>query len=115
MNEMIAYCGLACHDCEAFIATMNQDNEKRRIVAEKWSKEFNTNLKAEDIHCTGCISQSNNLFNHCQVCAIRKCGIEKGVLNCAYCDDFPCQKLNDFFIMVPGAKVKLSEIRSKII
>jgi hypothetical protein len=111
MNEMIAYCGLDCHDCEAFVATMNNDDEKRRVVAEKWSREFNTNLKSEDIHCTGCISRGTNLFSHCHVCTIRKCGIEKGVLNCAYCDDYLCQKLNDFLTMVPGAKVKLAEIR----
>ena len=49
MDEMIAFCGIACHECGALIATENKDNEKRAEVAELWSKEYNVDIKPEDI------------------------------------------------------------------
>ena len=52
MEEIIAYCGLFCHECGAFQAPRDNDNEKRALVAQKWSKEFKADLKPEDINCT---------------------------------------------------------------
>ena len=37
MNDYIAYCGLDCETCEARLATVKNDNELRRKVAEEWS------------------------------------------------------------------------------
>ena len=42
MEEMTAFCGLACHECEAFQATKNDDDKKRVKVAKRWSKRYNT-------------------------------------------------------------------------
>lgn len=112
MNEMIAFCGLLCSECGAFLATRDDDNDKRAEVAKLWSKEFNKDFKPEDINCDGCLSEGGNLFNYCNVCEIRKCGREKGVMNCAYCDEYSCEKLEKFFQMVPDAKDRLDEIRN---
>jgi len=112
MNEMIAFCGLLCSECGAFLATRDDDNDKRAEVAKLWSKEFNKDFKPEDINCDGCLSEGGNLFNYCNVCEIRKCGREKGVMNCAYCDEYSCEKLEKFFQMVPDAKERLDEIRN---
>lgn len=114
MEEMMAFCGLVCSDCGAFLATKNNDDEKRAEVAKLWSKEYRTELKPEDINCDGCLSDSGNLFNYCKICEIRKCGKEKGVVNCAYCDEYSCEKLEKFFEMVPTAKELLDEIKSKL-
>lgn len=112
MDKMIAYCGLFCNECGAFQATKNNDDKKRAEVAELWSKEYGTDLKAEDINCNGCLSEGEIVFNYTQVCEIRKCGREKGVLNCAHCSDYPCEKLEKFFEMVPASKEVLDEIKS---
>ena len=77
MEQMIAYCGLDCAKCDAFIATKNNDNQKRIETAKNWSKEYNAEIKPEHINCDGCMSKSNKLFNHCLVCEIRKCAITK--------------------------------------
>ena len=113
-GKMIAYCGIICSDCPAYIATQKNDNKMRKETAEKWSKEYNSNFKPEDINCDGCISNSDRLIGHCLVCEIRKCGKEKGVKNCAYCNEYPCTKLSEFLKMVPKAKTTLDEIRKKV-
>jgi len=103
LGEMIAYCGLACHECGAFLATRNNDNDKRAEVAKLWSKMFNADIKPGDINCDGCLSKGGRLFTHCKVCEIRKCGGEKGVTNCAYCDDYACDKLGDTRLSPPAS------------
>ena len=112
MDKMIAFCGLSCTDCPAFIATQKNDDEGRKKVAEKWSKDHEVALKVEDINCDGCLIDSDRLFNYCKVCEIRKCGKEKKVENCAYCEDYACDRLTGFLKMAPEAKTTLDGIRA---
>ena len=49
MKEMIAVCGLDCHECGAFLATQDNDNQKRVEVAQEWSRLFKVEIKPEDI------------------------------------------------------------------
>ncbi len=114
MKKMIAFCGLFCGECPAFIATQKNDDEERRKVAEMWSKDFKVDLKPEEINCDGCVVDSENLFSHTKICEIRKCGKEKKVANCAYCDKYACDKLAGFFKMAPAAKTALDEIRKNL-
>jgi len=99
MKKTIAYCGIICSECPAFLATQKNDDNERKKVAEMWSKQFNAEFKPEDINCDGCLSESERLFNYCRVCEIRKCGQEKGVKNCAYCDDYACETLNKLVLL----------------
>jgi len=112
MAKILAYCGLSCDECGAYIATVNDDDAKRAEMAETWSKEFNGNLKPSDINCVGCLSTEEPLFMHCKVCEIRKCGIERGVENCAHCDDYACDQLVKFFEMAPPCREALERIRN---
>ncbi len=111
MDEMISICGLLCNECPAYLATQADDDEKRAEVAKQWSEQFKSEIKAEDINCDGCLSDNGRLFGHCQVCEIRKCGREKKVTNCAHCEEYSCEKLDNFFNMVPDAKKRLDGIR----
>jgi len=114
MERMIAYCGAICSECPTYIATQKDDNEERKKVAELWSKQFRIDLKPEDINCDGCLTENGRLFGHCQTCEIRTCAREKGVKNCAYCEDFACEKLSKFFSRFPKAKQTLEEIRATL-
>lgn len=110
---MIAYCGINCRECPAYIATQKNDDNERKKVAEEWQKAFNPNIKPEDINCDGCTSNSTRLFNYCKECKIRLCGIEKKVANCAYCPEYTCDKLTEFFKIVPNAKTTLDAEKLK--
>jgi hypothetical protein len=114
MQEMIAYCGITCSDCPAFLATMKDDDNERKNVAASWSKEFNADIKPEDINCEGCLSTSTRVFSHCNVCEIRKCGQEKGLQNCASCDEYVCERLDKFLKMVPVARATLDRIKAEL-
>jgi hypothetical protein len=103
-----------CNECGAFLATKEANNQKRAEVAKEWSRLFKMEIKPEDINCDGCLSDGERLFNYCKVCEIRKCGKEKDIMNCGYCGEYPCQKLNFIFNNTPDAKKRLDKISSSL-
>ena len=114
MNRMIAACGLICTECPAYIAHKNNDQQLRVKTAEEWSKMFKAKLKPEIINCVGCLETEGTLFHHCMECKIRACCREKEILNCAYCDDYGCEHITEFFGFVPEAKKVLDDIRANL-
>jgi hypothetical protein len=113
MQEMVAYCGLVCTECPAYKATKEDDDKARAKIAEEWTRQYQHAFKTEDINCNGCLAVGNTRFSYCRVCEIRKCGSDREVLNCAYCVEYPCDKLNDFHARVVEAKARLEAIRNK--
>lgn len=114
MERIIAYCGLICSECPAFIATKKDDDELRAKTAEQWSREFGEEIKPESINCDGCLSVNGRHINYCNVCDVRKCGSDRRVINCAYCDEYGCEKITKFFNSAPNAKANLEEIRKNM-
>lgn len=113
MEKMIAYCGIICSNCPVFIAARNDDDSERQRVAEIFTKQYGTEYKPTDINCDGCLSDGQ-VFSYCNMCEIRRCGKEKRVENCAYCKDYPCEKLSKVFAGYPKAKEILENIKSRL-
>lgn len=113
MDKIIAYCGLVCSECEAYIATQAEDDEHRKEVAERWSKDYNREFKWEDINCDGCVREGRHVL-YCSTCPVRQCGQEQGVINCAWCGDYPCEKLQKIFEVAPACKKTLDEVKQWI-
>ena len=113
MKEMVAYCGLVCSECVTYQATKKNDNKARAKIAEEWSRQYQHTFKPEDINCDGCLPVGKRQIGYCRVCEIRKCGSDRKVLNCGYCVEYPCDKLNNFHAKATQAKTKLESIREK--
>ena len=116
MPRSIAYCGLSCDTCPIHLATLEPDpllqQEMRISIARQCTEQYRMNLLAEDItDCDGCRANSVRLFSGCTNCLIRPCAISKQVINCAYCREYACDKLEAFFKQDPEAKRRLEEIR----
>jgi hypothetical protein len=110
---VIAYCGLDCEKCDAFVATAKNDDALRAATAEKWAKAFNAPLTAPDINCTGCRSAGVK-FGYCErMCEIRKCASGKGFATCADCPDFSCKTLEGVLTQAPQAREALEKLRGK--
>jgi hypothetical protein len=109
MPKKIAFCGLCCTECPTFIATQNDDDEARIKTAAMYAEKFGFNLKPEEINCDGCHSVNGNLISYCQTCAIRKCGLSRGVDNCTACDEQPCRRLIDFHTFSTEAKASFND------
>ena len=111
IEKHIAYCGVICTDCGAYIATIKNDDKLRQAQAEKWAKQYNTpSINAFDVNCTGCSSRGVQI-GHCAMCEIRKCCMEKDLKNCGYCITYPCAKLEVIFKHYTDAKKTLDAIK----
>lgn len=96
-QKMIAYCGLDCSMCEAYLATINNDEALRQIVSEKWSKLNNCLITKEMINCYGCKSDKPKTYFCEMMCEIRRCAINKNIEKCNKCSEkINCQKIIDF-------------------
>ncbi|HOV13908.1 MAG TPA: DUF3795 domain-containing protein [Spirochaetota bacterium] len=117
MNKLIAICGLNCEECEAFIATKNNDDNMRKKLATEWSKLYQHDFKFSDINCVGCKIEGQHI-GYCGMCEVRKCGLSKNAKSCGLCSNYPdCDTLNGFLKMAPpeGAekiKANLEKIKT---
>jgi hypothetical protein len=109
-EEIIAYCGLVCTKCPAYIATQADDMEALKQVAETWSQEFGAAFTAADCICDGCLGDGRTI-GYCSECGVRACAIERGLVNCAHCTDYACETLAGFLKNAPEAKATLERIR----
>lgn len=116
MEEIIAYCGLVCTDCPAYVATQAGDRAELERVAALWREEFNTpDITVESIICDGCLTDQGRKCGHCAECDIRACAMALNLANCGHCADYGCEKIERFFGFVPDARVRLDRIRAGLV
>jgi hypothetical protein len=121
-SEMIAYCGLNCITCRIYLAARETDPKKqkemREGIAHYIREHFDPKIRIEDItNCDGCTVEGRRLFSGCQKCEVRKCAMKKDLENCAYCSEYPCEKLSKFFDSEDKAgvaKKRLDAIRNSL-
>lgn len=114
MAEKIAYCGLDCSKCDAFIATQADDLERMEQIAERWTRELGTQFTVQDTVCDGCLS--SRISGWCQrICLIRPCAEKRGVETCAHCSDYQCEKLERFLSDEPTAREYLEAAKKSLL
>ncbi len=113
MEPMIAYCGLACTDCEAYLATQANDLEALERMAARAREEYGmVHATLESTMCDGCLSNSERLSGYCAECGVRACAMSKGLANCAHCPDYGCEIVEAFWGMAPQSRTTLNGIRA---
>jgi hypothetical protein len=117
-EQMIAYCGIVCSECPAYVATQAGDMAALARVAAEWSEGEAEPFTAQDCLCDGCTTDAGRLFKWCREgCDVRVCAVGRGVVTCAHCDDYGCETITRFFDFAPGAedlKARLDEIRQAL-
>ena len=87
MRDMIGYCGLNCEKCDAYLATIHNDQILREKTAKLWSELNSAPISPEHINCEGCrVNGAKTIF--CEnICEIRRCALKKGVSTCGGCSE----------------------------
>jgi len=96
-KEIIGYCGLNCSKCECYIATIKDDDNLRKEVAEKWSKLNNVEIPYQAMNCLGCKGNGVKSIFCEQICEVRKCAVDNENDTCSSCKEMnACPKLKPF-------------------
>jgi hypothetical protein len=90
----LAYCGDDCNLCPRYIATQSNNIEKLKEVAVLWKKAgWRENIVLpEEMVCYGCNTERKCIYDY-----IKKCALEKGIDNCGFCPNYPCEKIENVF------------------
>ena len=84
MKDMIGYCGLDCESCDAYLATVNDDQALRERTAKVWAELNHAPILPEHINCEGCRMNGAKTVFCDRLCGIRQCAIKKGVATCGF-------------------------------
>ena len=94
MKTMIAYCGLDCEKCDAYIATVNDDQNLRKKTAMLWSELNGVEITPEMIHCEGCRADGVKTPYCESLCPVRQCAVSRRMETCGSCDEMAkCEKV----------------------
>ena len=108
MNKMIAFCGLDCEKCDAYIATKNDDQALREKTAKLWSELNNAPILPEHINCEGCRFDGQKTIFCDRLCGIRQCALKRGVETCGDCPEMEgCPTLAKVVSHNPDARKNL--------
>lgn len=92
MKDMIAYCGLNCEKCDAYLATIHDDQVLREKTAKLWAELNQAPILPEHINCQGCRVEGVKTVFCDSLCEIRQCALKKGVAACGDCPELEnCQ------------------------
>lgn len=113
-ESMIAYCGLVCTDCDAYKATQAGDTDALERMAEEAADRFGVEMTVADAMCDGCRAATGRQIEYCHECAIRLCAVQKHIENCAYCEDYPCEKIDGFSKPGSAHRRRLDDMRASL-
>jgi hypothetical protein len=100
VRDMFAYCGLDCEKCDAYLATINDDQALR----EKTAKLNHAPILPEHINCQGCRVDGAKTVYCESLCGIRQCALQKGVTTCGDCPELgSCQTVGAILSNNPAA------------
>ena len=104
MKDRIAYCGLDCEKCDAYLATINDDKALREKTAKRWAELNNAPILPEHINCEGCRVDGIKTVFCDSLCGIRQCALKKDVTTCGDCPDMEsCQTVGEIISNNPDA------------
>jgi hypothetical protein len=92
MGEVVlTRCGYRCDLCFAFAPNIAANPANREKLSDGWFKYYGFRIPPEKIVCDGCMAQDPRLID--RSCPVRPCVIERGLDNCAQCEEVVCHRL----------------------
>ena len=107
-DSMIACCGLDCKKCDAYLATIHNDQALREKTAKEWSELNHVTILPEQINCEGCRVDGVKTVYCESLCGIRQCALKNGFETCGDCPEMEtCQIVGMVISNNPEARKNL--------
>ena len=110
MKQLVAFCGIDCEKCDAYIATRNDDYALREKTAQLWGQLNNAPILPEHINCDGCRANGRKTVYCDSMCRVRQCARIKGVATCGDCPELDgCSVVGAIHAYSPEARQNLEK------
>ncbi len=99
---ILTRCGYRCDLCLAYTPNVTGTPSNREKLSDGWFKYFGFRLPPERILCDGCMAQNPRLID--QACPVRPCVLERGLDNCAQCEEYICARLAERLVVYEAVR-----------
>ena len=106
MEAVLTRCGYRCDLCLAYRPNVEKNPSNQQKLSDGWHKYFGFRLPPEQILCDGCMAENPRLID--QSCRVRPCVIEKGLDNCAQCEQYICEKLAERIVVYEEVRQRVN-------
>ena len=107
MKQILSLCGMRCDLCMAYRPNLEGHPENRQILSDGWHKYFSFRIPPEEIQCDGCFSDGKPTQD--STCEVKPCVTERGLENCAGCEDYICEKLSKILVTFEAIQEKFEQ------
>jgi len=104
MKAIISCCGMRCDLCLAFHPNVEAHPENKKIISDGWHTYFGFRIPPEKTLCDGCYSGGGPTKD--DECPVHPCVSSRGLRNCAECDEYICEKLNQILVTFESIQEK---------
>lgn len=112
MTRILAYCGIVCSACPAYLATRSRDPAALARAAEVFRREYGiAGATAENVRCAGCPSDDGPRAGQMPGCPILACARGRSLPHCAACSEYVCGTLARFLRSHPDERATLDALR----
>jgi hypothetical protein len=105
MEPIVTRCGYRCDLCLAYRPNVEGDGANQQKLSDGWFKYFGFRLPPEQIVCDGCMAADPKLID--DSCPVRPCVMEKGLDNCAQCDQYACERLKERLVVYEDVRKRI--------
>ncbi len=104
MQPVISLCGMRCDLCLAYQPNIAAHPENRQILSDGWHTYFGFRIPPEQIECNGCFPNGEMTLD--STCQVRPCVTERQLDNCASCEAYICDKLDQILVSFDEMQAK---------
>ena len=109
MEAILTRCGYRCDMCLFYKPNVAKNPPEPQKLSDGFFKYFGFRLPLEPVICDGCMSENPRLID--TECPVRPCVIEKGLDNCARCEEYICDRLKQRLVVFEELEARIgSEI-----
>ena len=103
-EAILTRCGYRCDLCLAYAPNVTNNPSNQEKLSNGWFKYFGFRLPPERILCDGCMAQNPRLID--RDCPVRPCVLERGLDNCAQCEEYICERLAERLVVYEAVREK---------
>jgi len=91
--------------CLAYKPNVENSLSNQQKLSDGWYQYFGFHLPPEAICCDGCMTENPELIDIS--CPVRPCVMAKGLDNCAGCEQYICEKLQERLVVYEEVKKRV--------
>jgi hypothetical protein len=107
MDAILTRCGYRWDLCLAYAPNVTRNPADREKLSDGWFKYYGFRIPPERILCDGCMAQDPRLID--KACPVRPCVIERGLENCAPCDEYVCDRVAQRLVTYEWVKERVGD------